>query len=59
MTACLVRYHNRKSEPSTKHPVFATLTLETLQKLNAAIAVDGQEAGAVAVSYLQSKNFLP
>jgi osmoprotectant transport system substrate-binding protein len=40
-------------------PVFATLTLETLQKLNAEIAVDGQEAGAVAVSYLQSKNFLP
>ena len=40
-------------------PVFATLTLDTLQKLNAQIAVDGQEAGAVAVSYLQSKHFLP
>jgi osmoprotectant transport system substrate-binding protein len=40
-------------------PVFATLTLETLQKLNAEIAVDGEEAGAVAVSYLRSKNFLP
>ena len=40
-------------------PVFATLTLETLQKLNAEIAVDGHEAGAVAVSYLQSRNFLP
>jgi osmoprotectant transport system substrate-binding protein len=40
-------------------PVFATLTLETLQRLNAAIAVDGQEAGAVAVGYLKSKNFLP
>src|SRR5437762_3072775 len=40
-------------------PVFATLTLETLQKLNAEIAVDGQEAGAVAVSYLRSGNFLP
>jgi osmoprotectant transport system substrate-binding protein len=40
-------------------PVFATLKLETLQKLNAEIAVDGHEAGAVAVSYLQSKNFLP
>ena len=25
MTACLVRYHNRKSEPSTKHPVFSSL----------------------------------
>jgi len=40
------------------NPVFAALTLETLQKLNAEIAVDGQEAGAVAVSYLRSKNFL-
>jgi len=40
-------------------PVFATLTLETLQKLNAEIAVDGQDAGAVAGSYLQSKAFLP
>ena len=40
-------------------PVFAILTLETLQKLNAEIAVDGQEAGAVAASYLRSKNFLP
>lgn len=28
MTACLVRYHNRKSEPSTKHPVFASLARE-------------------------------
>ncbi len=40
-------------------PVFATLTLETLQSLNAEIAVDGKDAGAVAVSYLKSKNFLP
>ena len=27
-TACLVRYHNRKSEPSTTHSVFATLSGE-------------------------------
>lgn len=40
-------------------PVFATLTLETLQKLNAEIAVDGQEAAAVAVAYLRSHHFLP
>jgi osmoprotectant transport system substrate-binding protein len=40
-------------------PVFATLTLETLQRLNADIAVDGQDAGAVAVAYLKSKRFLP
>jgi exopolyphosphatase / guanosine-5'-triphosphate,3'-diphosphate pyrophosphatase len=32
MTACLVRYHNRKSEPSTKHPVFATLSGEQRKK---------------------------
>jgi osmoprotectant transport system substrate-binding protein len=40
-------------------PVFAGLTLATLQRLNAAIAVDGEDAGAVAVSYLKSKHFLP
>jgi len=28
MTASLVRYHNRKSEPSTKHPVFSSLSRE-------------------------------
>src|SRR5262249_22389401 len=40
-------------------PVFATLDLETLQRLNAEIAVDGKDAGAVAVAYLKSKHFLP
>ena len=40
-------------------PVFASLTLETLQKLNAAVAVDGEDAGAVAVAYLNSKHLLP
>ena len=40
-------------------PVFSTLTLETLQRLNARIAVDGQEAASVAVSYLKSRHFLP
>jgi osmoprotectant transport system substrate-binding protein len=40
-------------------PVFASLTVETLQRLNAQIAVDGQEAGGVAVSYLRSRHFLP
>ncbi len=40
-------------------PVFAGLTLETLQKLNAEIAVDGEDAGAVAVNYLKSRQFLP
>ena len=32
MTACLVRYHNRKSEPSTAHAVFATLNGEQRKK---------------------------
>jgi exopolyphosphatase/guanosine-5'-triphosphate,3'-diphosphate pyrophosphatase len=32
MTASLVRYHNRKSEPSTAHAVFATLTREQRKK---------------------------
>jgi osmoprotectant transport system substrate-binding protein len=40
-------------------PVFASLTLETLQQLNAKIAVDGEDAGAVAASYLKSRHFLP
>ena len=40
-------------------PVFATLTLEALQQLNAEIAVDGEEAAAVAVAYLKSRHFLP
>ncbi|HYZ42560.1 MAG TPA: ABC transporter substrate-binding protein, partial [Stellaceae bacterium] len=36
-------------------PVFKTLTLETLQRLNAEIAVNGEEARSVAMSYLKSK----
>jgi osmoprotectant transport system substrate-binding protein len=39
-------------------PVFATLTLETLQRLNADIAVDGEDAGSVAAAYLKSRHFL-
>jgi osmoprotectant transport system substrate-binding protein len=40
-------------------PVFASLTIETLQQLNAKIAVEGEDAGAVARAYLKSKHFLP
>jgi osmoprotectant transport system substrate-binding protein len=40
-------------------PVFASLTLETLQQLNARIAVNGEQPEAVAMSYLKSKHFLP
>ena len=35
--------------------VFATLTRETLQRLNARIAVDGEEARAVAADYLKHR----
>ncbi|MND04876.1 putative osmoprotectant uptake system substrate-binding protein OsmF precursor [compost metagenome] len=40
-------------------PVFATLNLTTLQQLNARIAVNGEEAGAVARGFLKSRRFLP
>lgn len=39
-------------------PVFQTFTLETLQILNAKIAVEGQDAKKVARDYLTQKNFL-
>jgi osmoprotectant transport system substrate-binding protein len=39
-------------------PVFKSLTLETLQSLNAKIAVDGEDAGKVANDYLTEKGFL-
>jgi osmoprotectant transport system substrate-binding protein len=40
-------------------PVFVSLTLGRLQRLNAAISVDGESARSVALSYLESKKFLP
>ena len=40
-------------------PVFASLTLDTLQELNARIAVGGEQPAAVALAYLKSKHFLP
>ncbi len=39
-------------------PVFAGLDLATLRRLNAQIAVDGQEAGKVAECYLASRGLL-
>ncbi|MEJ0011901.1 MAG: ABC transporter substrate-binding protein [Bauldia sp.] len=39
-------------------PVFKSLTLETLQTLNAKIAVDGEDAKKVATDYLTEKGFL-
>jgi osmoprotectant transport system substrate-binding protein len=40
-------------------PVFASLTLTTLQRLNARIAVAGEDADAVARDYLKSHRFVP
>ena len=40
-------------------PIFASLTLTTLQQLNARIAVGGEDAEAVAGAYLKLKHFLP
>lgn len=40
-------------------PVFASLSLANLQRLNARIAVDGEDAGAVARDYLKSHQFVP
>lgn len=39
-------------------PVFETLGLQTLQSLNAAIIVEGLDAGQVARSYLEEEGFL-
>ncbi|HEY0209800.1 glycine betaine ABC transporter substrate-binding protein OsmF [Acerihabitans sp.] len=39
-------------------PVFASLDTQTLQKLNAAIAVEGQNASKVAADYLKQKGFI-
>ena len=44
--------------PALLDPVFKSLTLATLQQLNAKIAVDGEDAGAVAKGYLKSRHFL-
>ncbi|MFP4114964.1 MAG: ABC transporter substrate-binding protein [Spirochaetota bacterium] len=43
---------------SILEPVFQTLDLETLQGLNAQIAVDGRPADAVARGYLEENGFL-
>lgn len=39
-------------------PVFASLDGPTLQKLNASIAIEGQDAKKVAANYLKSKHFI-
>ncbi|ENA1772296.1 ABC transporter substrate-binding protein [Yersinia ruckeri] len=44
--------------PAILNPVFATLDGPTLQKLNARIAVEGQDAKKVAANYLKEKGFI-
>lgn len=39
-------------------PVFKSLDLETLQRLNASIAIEGLDASSVASDYLKSKNLI-
>ena len=39
-------------------PVFESLDLETLQSLNASIAIEGLDAGDVAEQYLKSKSLI-
>jgi osmoprotectant transport system substrate-binding protein len=59
--APVVREEVLKRAPVIKEalePAFASLTLETLQALNAKIAVEGQDAGQVAKAYLTEKGFL-
>lgn len=45
--------------PGLLDPVFKSLTLDSLQQLNARIAVDGEDPAAVAAGYLKSRHFLP
>jgi glycine betaine/choline ABC-type transport system substrate-binding protein len=40
-------------------PLFASLTLDTLQRLNEKIAVVGEQPAEVAQSYLKNRRFLP
>lgn len=56
-----IRAATLKEYPQIKDlldPVFKSLTLETLQSLNAKIAVDGEDAKKVATDYLTQKGFL-
>jgi osmoprotectant transport system substrate-binding protein len=45
--------------PEALDPAFASLTRGVLQRLNAKIAVEGEDAKAVAAAYLRSRHLLP
>ncbi|MCF7935175.1 MAG: ABC transporter substrate-binding protein [Synergistales bacterium] len=60
--APLVRAETLEAYPQLEElfaPVFASLDLTTLQRLNAAIAVQGRDPEAVAREYLRQEGFLP
>lgn len=45
--------------PALLNPVFASLTTQTLQRLNGEVSIDGIDARTVARDYLTSQGFLP
>jgi osmoprotectant transport system substrate-binding protein len=60
--APVVRAEILKQNPEIRdalEPVFATLDKETLQQLNARIALDGMDARTVARDYLTAHGFIP
>ena len=59
--APIVRAEVRDRYPGIKDalaPVFASLDTATLQTLNARIAIEGQDAKQVAITYLKAKGFI-
>ena len=54
--AALLEQHGEVAQ--ILNPIFRSLTLETLQRLNARIAVDGDDPRAVATDYLTSQGFI-
>ena len=59
--APIIRQETLEKFPKIKDvlaPVFKSLTLENLQRLNSQIAVEGKSAKAVAEKYLKEKGFL-
>ncbi|MBJ3815414.1 ABC transporter substrate-binding protein [Shimwellia pseudoproteus] len=59
--APVIRQATLKNYPQIEtwlKPVFAALDQQTLQQLNARIAVDGQDAKSVATAWLKSRKFI-
>jgi osmoprotectant transport system substrate-binding protein len=45
--------------PAILAPLFKTLTVENLQQLNKAVAIDGKDPKVVAKDYLTANGLLP